>query len=88
MVGFFFLFRRCAKKGPRFLIPFKDVQDKLGRLNSKGTISSPLFLLSVKLYNFVTPFLLLSVKKTYCLENKMVTLSALNKLDMQKSLMF
>jgi hypothetical protein len=31
------------------------------------------------LYNFVTPFLLPSVKITYCLEGKMVTLRALNK---------
>jgi hypothetical protein len=32
--------------------------------------------------------LLLSVKITYCLEGKMVTLRALNKLNMQKSLKF
>jgi hypothetical protein len=80
MVGLL-LFHRCAKLGPRFWIPLKDVQDRLGRLY-------PPFLLVVKLYNFVTPFLLISVKITYCLEGKMVTLRALNKLNMQKFLKF
>jgi hypothetical protein len=65
-----------------FFIQFKDVQYRLGRLNSKEiTLSSP-FLLSVKLANFVTPFSLLSVKITYCLEGKMVTTEALSKTNM------
>jgi hypothetical protein len=58
-----------CKIGAYLLDPeLKDVQDRLGRLNSKGIT----FLLSVKLANFITPFLLLSVKITYCLEGKMV----------------
>ncbi len=54
-------------------IPLKDVQDRLGRLNYKE-LRPPVFLFSFKLVNFVTPFLLLFVKISYCLKGKMVTL--------------
>ncbi len=69
--------------------PFKRCSSQAGKVKLPGNnFVTPFFLLAVKLDNFVTPFLLLSVKITYCLEGKMVTLRALNKLDMQKCLKF
>jgi hypothetical protein len=84
MVGLF-SFPYLCKIGAKVLDPFKRCSRQTGQVKLQGNnFVPPYFLLSLKLYNFVTRLLL--VKITYCLEGKMVTLRALNKHNMQKSL--